>query len=255
MKLKFVLTREEFDKLPAEVRESYTEKDGKFVLALEDVNVAALRESADRLAEFRDNNITLTKSEKALKEQLEAFSGLDPKAAKEAIAKVEALGKKGVKDPDGLEELLKRVTDPLNQKLTLLEDERKADKIRLADSTLREQIGEVAGKKGVKAKAISYVLGKAKDKFEVKDGKVVAKEGFFSPERPTQPLSIEEYLDGLAKEEDFVFEASHGGGSEGGGKKAADIPAGVRRLVNPTPQELGQYADELATGKATIVNA
>jgi hypothetical protein len=75
----------------------------------------------------------------------------------------------------------------------------------------------------------------------------------FSPSRPGQSLTLDEFLLGQMKESDFAFEPSRGGGAgplSSGGGTVSNIP----ELRDPTPEQLGRHADEIMAGKLRVVH-
>lgn len=258
MSLKPVLsTKDEVEALPEAVRSLYEEVNGKWVLPVEGVvPESELEKLKLKLTEFRDNNVRLLKEADALhKQQLAKFEGVDPDKYKELLAQQEKLNKKGIKDPDEISTVVQTAvlaaTKPLADKLSLMEEDRARMKADLDANALREAIATIAAKKGVKQKALPYVLDKAKSLFKAVDGKVVAQPNVFSDAHPTDPLTTDEWLDALAKSDDFLFEPSQGGGA-GGGPAGGGRP-GVRQLINPTPEEMGQNLEAIAKGLVQVV--
>lgn len=260
------------------LRTEYEARDGKFYLKMEGDNpvlVALNAKVADasakiaatetKISEFRDNNIRLSKELDVLKPQLEKFKDIDPDAARDALFKVAALGKKGIKDPDDIEIKLKtaltEALKPYDATLAQLRDQNAAfaakslaDAQRADDYLLQSQISEKFLKAGGKAKATDFIVGKAKEVFEVKDGIVAAKTGKFNPDKPGELLTPEDWLVSTLKEYDFAVEPSKGGGAppmKGSGNGPV-LRAGQTVLKNPTPQELGQASADILSGKVKV---
>ena len=84
----------------------YEQKDGKYHLKLDGDVVPK-----SKLAEFRDNNISLNDEMKTLKEQLANFSDIDPAKAKEAMQKLQDMQDKKLIDSGQIDELLKARTE------------------------------------------------------------------------------------------------------------------------------------------------
>src|SRR5436309_3402937 len=84
-KLKTVIN--ELVEVPGNMRDFYTARqDGKWELALDGDPTGFVK--AEKLNEFRENNRGLNTAKTELETKLKAFEGLDPVAAKEALAKL-----------------------------------------------------------------------------------------------------------------------------------------------------------------------
>lgn len=73
---------------------------------------------------------------------------------------------------------------------------------------------------------------------------------FFSPDRPGELLTPEQWLTTASKDLPFMFLPSRGGG-------ANPLPGprtNSKELVNPTPQQLGQHADAIKRGELKVVH-
>lgn len=238
------------------LRSEYELKDGKFVLKVEGDIPTVIAANA-KVVEFRDKNIALLKEVDQLRPVVAKFEGIDPDEAKNAIEKVKTLGKKGIADADDFDAKVRLTVDelvkPLRDQVAASAAETLAERKRADDFLLSSTIGDKFGKVGGRAKAVDQVVSLARENFEVKDGKVAAKTGKFSAEKPGDPLPVEEWLGTVAKDYDFLFEPSGGGGARpgtGGGAPAKkEVRPGVTIIKNPTPQELGSYAADAKAGK------
>jgi hypothetical protein len=275
--MKFVL--ESIDALPDSTKSEYELRDGKFYLKLEGDHPALVEANGKitaaaakiasldtKVDEFRTNNINLLKELEVLRPLQEKFKDLDPDAARAALAKVEALGKKGIKNEEDVDarvkSLLEAQLQPFQTAMKGLQDQlatsaaaAAADRKRADDLLLKSEISEKFIKAGGKAKATSFIVGEAKSAFEVKDGHVVAKVGMFNPEKPGEPLTTDDWLVQTLKVHDYTIEPSKGGGAPAN-RGAGDTPIGLKPgqtlLKNPTPQQLGQFAGDIAAGKVKI---
>lgn len=249
--------------VPEAFRAEFVEQDGKAVLKIEGdlpknlVSAADLALEKSKVSQFRENNIALKTENETLKTSVARYDGIDPVEAKTAIEKVKTLGNKGITNTDDLEARIRAAAaEAVGPVQSQLAEERKARldaEQRSNDMLLRATVGDTFQKAGGKAKATDFVVGQAKEFFEVKEGRVVAKAGKLDAEG--NPLSIEGFLTGTIKREhDYVFEPSNGAGvppnKQNGGAPA--LKDGQRILKNPTMQELGQYADEIASGKVKV---
>ncbi len=243
------------------LRTEYESKDGKFYLKIEG-DVPAVTAANAKVVEFRDNNIRLLKEVEDLRPLKTQFEGIDPVAAKDAIAKVKALGAKGIQDVTDFETRVRVTVDdlikPIKEQLTAAEARTAAERARADEFLLHSTITDKFVKAGGRAKASDQVVTLAKDNFEIRDGKVAAKTGKFSTEKPAEALTPEEWLTGtVLKEHDYLFEPSNGGGANqkpAGGQQRTPIAnrEGVRVVKNPTPQELGALGADVKAGKVRI---
>jgi hypothetical protein len=267
------------DTIPEETRDFYVEKEGRYVLQIEGAPPDGYATAADlaaekgRVIEFRDSKVGLLKGLAEilgmdtvegldpLRLYLKKFEGVDPTEYHTLKSQAAELGDKGVKKADDIETLVNQAVST-----QLSEAEQKWQARLEAESTARQEaerkadlrmLDKVIGNKlsGAKAKsdAMDFLLDKAQDIFEVKDGQVTAKDGRFSPKNATDPLSVEEWVTGALTDWPFAFEASKGGGAEtldGPGGPAA----GVEVLQNPTSEQLGdpKIAEKLREGKLVI---
>lgn len=244
--------------IPEVLHGEYEQKDGKFVLKLEG-EYPPLKEANAKIVEFRNNNINLMKELDTLRPLKEKFEGLDPDEARSAIAKVKELGKKGIKDSDDFEARVRaqveELVKPLKEQVAAYEQTAAAERKRADDFLFRTKIGDEFVKMGGKPNALDYVVNMARDIFEVKESSIAAKTGKFSTEKPGDPLSIGEWLAGIQKEHDYVFQPSGGGGTPpkgGGPAPKSGLKPGQTLLKNPSPQQLGEYAKDIAAGKIKV---
>lgn len=259
------------DGIPDNLRSLYVPKDGKFVLDVEGVvSSTSLAEANGRLVEFRDNNVKILKAlgadsvDSAL-QRATLFSGIDPAKLErlKAIdpdkyaaleAKFAKLKEKGVDNPDDLDgrvqSLLEKALGPVTQKLEAAEKARAEAQSRADKATLREVIGGRFQKAGGRVDALDFIMAQAEQDFHVVDGVVKARDGRFSPERPSQALTEDDFVASTAKKYAFAFEPSKGGGTppNGNGNGAGAPRPGVRQLKDPTPQELGELKFESGKG-------
>lgn len=254
--------------LTDEVKAEYEQKNGKFYLKLEGtpegyVTNQELLAANTKVVEFRDKNIALLKENDELRPLKTKYEGIDPVEAREAITKMKALGKEGIKDADDIATRVRTEAEalikPLRDQLAMSAAETAAERRRADESLLHSKISEQFIKIGGKANATDFVVNLAKDNFEVKEGKVVAKAGKFSTSKPGDPLSVEEWLTAdLSKNHDYVLEPSKGGGAPPvkapSGLQASKVRPDQKVLINPTPQELGQHSADIAAGKVKIQN-
>lgn len=245
----------EVDALDLSLRTLYVERDGKFVLDVEGmVPSTEIHDLKLRVAEFRDNNINLTRERDTLKAAAAKFEGIDPDEAKTIKVEYEKLKGKGVKGADDLQNAINAAvaaaTKPINDKLAEESSAREKAQRAADDARFRELFTADASKSGVKSSSLRHVLREAGDKFELKDGVIVPKPGIKHPTDPLKTLSTTDWLQDLAKTDDYLFEPSVGGGANGSGGGGG---GNARKLINPTPEEMGRNMDAIAKGDMVVV--
>lgn len=220
---------------------------------------ADLAESVNKVTEFRNNNIALTKELEELRPLKTQFDGIDANAARFALAQVQELEKKGVKKPDdvaaqitaALNDFTTKVVDPLKAQLQTSETARQQAEKEAETSLLRTRVGEEFIGMGGKPGAMDFILSKAQNVFSIVNNEVIANENQFSTNKPGEPITPVEWLaqQSISTDADFAFNASNGGGAS---PKAGEGKAGAKRLVNPSPAELGANMDAIASGKIVV---
>lgn len=248
------------ESVPEAARSFYEQKDGKYHLSLDGAPVgfvpaAQLAEANGKVVTFRDTNVALLKEIEPLRGLKTQFEGIDPAAAKDAISKVAELGKKGVTGEADLKTLIDAAVLPLRTQLETQAAATATERKRADDAALRANIGEKFLKAGGKAKALDYVIGQAQGVFTVEQGVVKAMPNKFSTEKPGDPLGIDEWITSLAKDNDFAFEGSGGGGAAGGSKSvpgAVSLKPGQTVLTNPTAAQLGEHSAAILKGTVKV---
>jgi hypothetical protein len=255
---------ESLDKVAEPLRTFYEQKDGKFVLLLDGppqgfVTAADHAVQLGKVVEFRDNNVKLMKEVEDLRPLKTKIGDLDVDAARKALTEVEELKKKGVQKPDDITALITQAVNaavtPLKDQITASTASLAAERKRADDQTLRSTVGEHFNKVGGIPSALDFIVSKATDAFEVRDGKVVAKTNKFSSVKPGDPLTVEEWFGGVMKESDFAFKPSTGTGSDPLRRGTGDsgLKPGQTELRDPTPQQLGEYSKDILAGKVKVV--
>ncbi|HUW57079.1 MAG TPA: hypothetical protein VMZ92_10620 [Planctomycetota bacterium] len=249
------------DKVPEPLRTFYEQKDGKFHLVLDGapagfVPSADLATANGKVVEFRDNNVKLLKEVEELRPLKTKFDGLDPEAARAALAKLTELEKKGIKGGDDvaaqIQAAVTAAVKPLQEQVAQTTKAAEDAQKRADESVFHSRISEKFLKAGGKAKAIDLVLGKAKDVFVVEGGEVKSRPNKFSTVHPGNPLDVDEWLLDVAKDYDFAFEPSSGGGAPGAKPGAAGGRADQVVLKDPTPAQLGEHAKAISQGKMRV---
>ena len=169
---------------------------------------------------------------------------------------LEALKTKGITKPDDvttkIQEAVTAAVKPLSDKLAEAERKRQESDTELQQSRLRSGLTTAALEGKALKKAVGVVVSSAMDVFELDaTGTLKAKEGHYSADKPTEPLSIGEWMTEQAKGAlDYAFESSRGGGSgePGGGTP----PTAATQVTTRDPAELGKHLEDLASGKAEL---
>lgn len=255
------------DGLTDELKTEYTPVEGKFHLKIEGqpsgyVSAQDLLTANQKVVEFRDKNIALMKENAELVPLKTKYEGIDPTEAREALAKMKTLGKEGIRDADDLALKIKNAAEelikPLRDQLAMSTAETAAARQRADEALLHSFIGDRFNKAGGKSNATDFVVGLAKEEFEVKDGRVIAKPGKFSILKPGDPITAEEWLtSNIQKNHDYVFQPSNGGGAPPAkGAQGTTAPSktkpGQTILKNPTPQQLGEFSADIVSGKVRV---
>lgn len=254
---------EKLEDVAEPARQFYKSEGGKFVLDLTAtpsgfVPAAELATANGRVIEFRDTNIALKKQVDELSPLKVAFEGIDPVAAKAALASQEELKKKGITKPDDLaaaiQTAVQAAVTPLTQQLTQITTTNAENQKRADLMTLNQVLGAKFSKAGGVPEAQDFISSKAAGVFVVEGGAVKAAPNQFSVDRPGEPLSVDEWMTRQTKEQAFAFKASSGGGANpapGAGGGTQHKP-GQLVLKDPTPQQLGEHAGDIKSGKMRV---
>jgi len=187
-----------------------------------------------KIVEFRDHNIRLLREVEPLRALKEQFAGLDAGSVRADLAELATLRQQPPADA---------------ARITALETQLAAATAAAAGATLQNIVGDVFLKSGGRPEAAEYVISKARDLFDVKDGQVEAR--VFSPNRPGEKLSIDEFIAAQTKASAFAFFPSSGGGASPNPGPSSP-GGGVREVVDPTPAQLGQLGPALKAGTVRI---
>ena len=271
MSLKPVL--DSLDQVDESLRPHYTSNsDGKFILTLDGqlpnyVDQVTHNEQLNKVTEFRNNNIQLLEERDGLKqlaEKAQAFGDITPEEAHAAIQQRQELESKGVKKSSDVQavvdEALRRFKETefkaVQTQLTATNEARKAAEQKVIEQQMATSIGQAFKSAGGQDEAEAFIVSRARDKFEIQDGVIQAKAGQYSVEKPGEPLPLEEWMASQTKEVGFAFGRSSGTGTPpDAGAMHSTVPTGVKLLIDPSPQELGQYGNEIASGKMRVVTA
>ena len=209
MALKAIL--ESLEGVAADVAKEYVKgDDGKFRL-----DVTGMVESS-KLAEFRDNNISL-------KQQLEQFNGVDPAKYKELQGIEQQLKESKLVDAGKIDELVSARTEQMKTQHST-EVNGLSDKLNVATRQLESLLIDSAVRAasttaGVLPTAVDDILLRAKSVFKIQDGQAVPvndKGQIIYGQDAVNPMTVAEWMKGVSKSAPHLFQGSIGGGGRGG---------------------------------------
>ena len=229
MALQFVLPS--IDDLPDNIKPLYKKReDGKFQLEAEGVV------DKTKLDEFRANNVALAESNKDMIEKLKKLEGIDPDKYKAFLDKFQSDEEKKLLKDGNLDEVIKLRTAGIVKDST--EQMAAKDKIiaKLTEDTktaTREKdsyIVEAEMRKSLDNPDLGFQPGVAnilKDsvlkEFVHKDGKVirVKSDGSLVYGKSGDPMGLDEFVQGYAKDHPYLVKPSGGGGARNETTKGA----------------------------------
>jgi len=258
------------EEVPEALAALYVEKDGKWVLEVDGMvpsdDLATIK---TRLDDFRSNNITLT-------EKLKAFDGKKVLTQEEVdeFARLheqeQSIKDKKLIDAGKLDELLASRTEKmradfeaqiesLNTSLTAAKEIAGLHEGRLSTVLVESEVGRVLSKSNNRPiqGALDDIYTRAGKTWKVNDkGNLVALDaaGTQVYGTDTEPLTVDEWLVQTVKDAPYLFEANKGSGGDGdkgGGHKGSD---GVIRIPRSDETLKGLHVEDIATGKAIIVD-
>lgn len=275
MSLKAVLKT--LEGLDDKVKEHYTEKDGKFVLDVSSVdglvleNVDGLKASVEALR-TSERNLTqdLKNSVEAVKQLETKFDGIDPKAAKSALSKVEEIanwdGDTKIKEAIEINERKMQVKmDELvkqhTEKVETLENDFTDSQDQLQDAIVNSQIVKaISDEKGSVDLLVPHVR---KHVNMIKDGK-----GRWIPEVVNEkgdprigdsqgtPMTIPQLVQEM-KTKDVFAGAFPGANQSGTGRSGAEEgthhETGDKKVVNASDNKtVSDNLEDIASGKTKV---
>lgn len=244
MALKTTVT--DIAEVPDTLRDHYKQtKDGSFALVLDGEPAGYVK--ADKLAEFRTNNRTLNSKVSELEDRLKLFDGLDPAAARAALAE---LAETEIVDDDADEQAktaaIAEATNQQNKRVEELESQLADEKTAHQQTTFRNIVSVEFLKSGGRESAVDFMVATAEKTFAMKDGKITTTE--FSKERPGEPLTVAEWMNQQSHVSDFAFRPSSGGGATG---STGHAPR--RRTISAAdPLEFGRNLEDIVAGKVDV---
>ena len=255
--LKNRLTKDEHAALPEAVQEHYKAEGDAFVLDADGVVSKADLDAANaKVVEFRNNNQALNAKAIELDALKAKYLNVDPAEYERVKGELEALKTKGITKPDDIttkvQAAVTAAVKPLSDKLADAERQRQESDTALKQSRLRSAL-TTAALEGKATKEAAYtIVDKAIEIFDLDEhGALKAKEGHYSADKPTESLTIGEWLTVQSKGTlRFAFETSKGGGAgePGGGTP----PSAATQVLTRDPMELGRSMEDLASGKSEL---
>lgn len=201
--------------IPAAIKSLYVESSGVWIM---DVEGAA---DAERLREFRENNITLTKE---LADTKALWAGLDPADVRTLVEKRKDIEAQKTKDKGEIESLVTERTAAMkaahDAELARIKAVAEASTAELTKIKVDQSLVAAATKHGLRPTAQPDLIGRGRAVFTLNDkGELEAKgpDGKTLYGKGAEPLTPEEWVESLAKEATHLFEPSKGGGTPGGG--------------------------------------
>jgi len=253
------------DEIPEALRGFYEQRDGAYVLKLEDDDAPA-PEDKGKLAEMRNTNIALQKQLAALQEQVKPFAGLDAETltkAMEALSKTQNSEELELVKSGRLDEVVNRRTqamqttyqkqlEALNKAKEDAAAKEAAARKRFAGVYMAQQVSAAIEKSKLRLRpsAKDDLLMRAERKFAVTpemDGLVASDQ---SVDPMGKPWTTESWVQQLVDEAPHLWEGGGGGGTGGGS------PGGKRKIqgIGLSGSEFTKAAEDVAAGRAEWVS-
>ncbi len=249
---------EDLDAVPEALREYYREIDDAFVLDLEGVErhpaTRALKNAKDREAEERRK-----RGEKVaeLEDRLSAFDGLDPEAARRALAAAEAQADRHLIDQGEIDTLIQTKTARLRaehqKEIDALGTALGRAEAALAEVKIFDAVKDAAIKAGVRDGALDDVVNRGRAVWRLVDGTATAIEPGTRDQAwladDGAPITMGRWIDELAGEAAHLFKPNRGGDAQGGG-----VDGEGRRVIDiAEPNAIGRNLEAFAKGEVTGV--
>ena len=243
-----------------ELRDSYVKsKTGEgfeldFKAIKDHPGVATVRKSANEVDGKRKE------AENLLKELQAKFGDLDPEAAREALAAVEAAGDKEMLDAGKVDELVENKTAKMKadfEKQLEAKDKAIADLTtgnesltgELSSVKIHDAIKSAALEKGVRKEALQDVENRAKGTWSLVDGKPVAMDGEDAMYgKSGEPLTIPEWVESMAADVPHLFEPNKGGNAQGSDSTDGGTATGKKI----SPEAAGDNIADIASGEKIV---
>ena len=252
------LRLDSIEDLPDMLKDAYVEATGggyelDFGQIKEHPAINKIRKTADDLDKKRRDG------ERALTALQEKYGDLDPETARAALAKLEDSDDRQMLDDGKLEELLEKRTERMRldfdtklsakEKLLLdLEETLGTRDSELSDIKIYDAIKDAALKRGARRDALQDIKNRASGVWQLRDGKPAAYDGDdMVTGKRGEPLTIDEWVDTLASESDYLFEANTGGGAAGN-----DVTRVFDGVQSVSSDQSGDFIAQIASGEKVI---
>lgn len=254
MPLKAVV--ESLEEVPEALREFYEERDGKFVLGVDgspsDDQVTELKE---RIQQFRTNNIKLNQQLAELKERMARYDGVDPEEYQRLKQRISEIEAKGVKKADDVEAVIEQKVAPLAEQLKQMQERAQQAEQRLRQTALESALQDLGVQAGVQPTAVPDFVSRGVRIWDIDPDTRTLVVRDDAPVNGDEPLTPSGWVSKLkAKEAPHLFGATRGTGADKDAKPTRGLVA-KDKLVDPTPEELGRYADQIAKGEIQVVDS
>ena len=210
MSLKFNIS--DIASVPEEFRSLYKETEsGGYQLNVEGAT------SKDKLNEFRQRNVTLMKEKEAFDKKMAEFDGIDMDEYKSLKKAAQELADKKMIEAGQVDELVdQRVSamrDEMQKTIDTLSGDNKSLHGRLEGLIIDGAAKDAALAAGIAPSAVEDVLYRVRNTFSLNDDKAIPKDSdgnvIYSADGAT-PLTIKEWVGGLAKSAPHLFAKSSG---------------------------------------------
>ena len=229
--------------IPAELAGHYIERDGAWVLDVDDAADKA------KLDEFRNTNGALLKQ---LDEQKKRFEGIDPdevrKLAEEKRRLEEQQQIKAGEVEKVIETRVKAAKTEFDRQLGVATAERDALNSRLVTIQIDQGVVAEATMRGLRATAIPDITGRARKIFKLVNGVPTAFEADGQTVRVgrdgVKPMTVKEWVDSQLSEAPHLFESNAGGGAAGNPAGSGSAAAN-RSVNNPFRKETWNLTEQM----------
>jgi len=199
-----------------------------------------------KIGEFRDNNVKL-------KEQIEAFDGIDAAKVKELLATQKDVETKELIKAGDVEAALEKQKEALTADFT-----KRFDALQAANNGLQgdlhtlqvtDKLKDAALEAGAREDAVPDLVKSAASDWQLKEGKpvyVVNEQIQLSKANAGENMGMAEYFEGLATSKPFFFNGSGGAGGEEDKGKRKGTPRTIPR------SEMGKYTKEIKAGEVQV---
>lgn len=259
------------EEIPQGLEQFYKEQDGKWVLQIEGmVPATELNAMKERLNEFRSNNVSLSQKLKEL-EGKKFLSQEEQDEYDELKKKSQEIEDKNLIDAGKIDELVHSRTERMRadydnklkayeKRATKSEEAMSNYRNRLATVLVEAEVSKTLSAQGVQPVkgALADVISRARNTWQVnEEGQLVALDAQGNPvygNDPSAPMTMDEWAGQVAKDAPYLFMESKGTGGDGGkggGDRGSD---GVIRIPRSNERLKSKHIDDIASGKAVIVD-